>query len=434
MTPDRGPDHNGWYNEDVTFDTEGTDATSGIDTCDPDYTWTTALDGDGTNLTRGGSCTDNAGNAGTGTSALFKFDDTDPSVSVALDLLPDPGTGWFNIGTGAPTAEFTCSDATAGIFSCPADHLFGDGANQSHTGAAFDNAGNSNSATVSDVDVDTVAPGVTVTPDRGPDHNGWYNEDVTFDTEGTDATSGIDTCDPDYTWTTALDGDGTNLTRGGSCTDNAGNSGTGTSATFKFDDSDPTSITFAGGGITPDGSYHFGFVPAGPSSCNANYAISGSAGCVVTGPDNGNAVGPNKYTATATDQAGNVGTSFLNYTVLAWTLQGFFQPVDMGGVYNTVKNGSTVPLKFRIFAGTTEITDVAAVSYVKFIYVTCSSTTPTDAIEEVVTTGGTVLRYTGGQFIDNWKTPSGGSQVGKCLQVQMKTDDGSSLYAWFKLK
>ena len=67
MTPDRGPDHNGWYNEDVTFDTEGTDATSGIDTCDPDYTWTTALDGDGTNLTRGGSCTDNAGNAGTGT-------------------------------------------------------------------------------------------------------------------------------------------------------------------------------------------------------------------------------------------------------------------------------------------------------------------------------------------------------------------------------
>jgi hypothetical protein len=68
--------------------------------------------------------------------------------------------------------------------------------------------------------------------------------------------------------------------------------------------------------------------------------------------------------------------------------------------------------------------------------VSCSSTTPTDAIEEVVTTGSTVLRYdtTGHQFVDNWKTPSGGYWVGKCLQVQMKADDGSSLYAWFKLK
>ena len=55
-------------------------------------------------------------------------------------------------------------------------------------------------------------------------------------------------------------------------------------------------------------------------------------------------------------------------TILAWTLAGFYQPVDMstgGLVYNTVKGGSTVPLKFDIFQATqpntNERTDVAAV-------------------------------------------------------------------------
>jgi hypothetical protein len=121
-------------------------------------------------------------------------------------------------------------------------------------------------------------------------------------------------------------------------------------------------------------------------------------------------------------------------TILAWTLQGFFQPVDMGGVFNTVKNGSTVPLKFRIFAGPTELTDIAAVQSVTYIQIVCAAAAPVDAIEEIVTTGGTVLRWAGDQFIDNWKTPSGGSVVGKCYQVTMTADDGSKLHAFFKLK
>ena len=46
------------------------------------------------------------------------------------------------------------------------------------------------------LDYDDSAPTVTVTPDRVPDHNGWYNHAVIFDTDGTDATSGIAACDP----------------------------------------------------------------------------------------------------------------------------------------------------------------------------------------------------------------------------------------------
>jgi hypothetical protein len=117
-------------------------------------------------------------------------------------------------------------------------------------------------------------------------------------------------------------------------------------------------------------------------------------------------------------------------------LNGFFQPVDMSTptttVYNTVKNGSTVPLKFEIFAGPTELIDTAAVKSLTYAQTSCDATAITDPIETVAT-GGTVLRYdsTAGQFVYNWKTPATAS---KCYVVTMTTQDGSFLKAYFKLK
>ena len=137
-------------------------------------------------------------------------------------------------------------------------------------------------------------------------------------------------------------------------------------------------------------------------------------------------------TATAKDRADNVSTSTRTYTVLAWALKGFYQPVDMFGTWNSVKGGSTVPLKFEVFAGSTELTSVSVVHSFVQTRVDCDGTHPTDEIE-VVSTGGTELRYdsTGGQFIQNWKTPK---LPGQCYRVTMTTDDGSSLVAFFKLK
>jgi hypothetical protein len=123
-------------------------------------------------------------------------------------------------------------------------------------------------------------------------------------------------------------------------------------------------------------------------------------------------------------------------TVMKWTLYGFYQPVDMPTpttlVYNTVKGGSTVPLKFEIFAGPTELTDVADVESLTYAQTNCSATAIADDIETLAT-GGTVLRYdsTGGQFIFNWKTPVG---AGKCYRVTMTAIDNSSLAAYFKMK
>ncbi len=119
------------------------------------------------------------------------------------------------------------------------------------------------------------------------------------------------------------------------------------------------------------------------------------------------------------------------FTITAWTLNGFYQPVDMGSVVNTVKAGSTVPLKFEVFAGSTKLTSTSTVKSFAVKGITCNGGTADDV--ELVTTGGTSLRYdtTAGQFVQNWQTPK---TAGSCYQVTMTTQDGSSLSANFKLK
>jgi hypothetical protein len=127
-----------------------------------------------------------------------------------------------------------------------------------------------------------------------------------------------------------------------------------------------------------------------------------------------------------------LSTGSKNFSILAWTLKGFYQPVDMNGVFNTIMSGSTVPLKFELFSGTTELTDVGAVKSLTYRVIACVASAPVDEIETVAT-GSTVLRYdsTGGQFIYNWKTSGA---AGTCYRVTMTTDDGSNLMAYFKLK
>ena len=144
------------------------------------------------------------------------------------------------------------------------------------------------------------------------------------------------------------------------------------------------------------------------------------------------AVGPHTLVATATDNAGRTTTAQRSYTVLGWTAKGFYAPVDMGGVLNTVKAGSTVPLKFELFAGPTELTATSAVSSFAAVKVGCV-TGAEDPVETLSTTGGTSLRYdtTGGQYIQNWQTPK---SAGSCYRVTMTAQDGSTLMAGFKLK
>ena len=172
-------------------------------------------------------------------------------------------------------------------------------------------------------------------------------------------------------------------------------------------------------------------------TCTATDCGSGlnSAGCVVSGYST--ALGTHTLKATATDKSGNTASKEISYTVKPYTLNGFYQPIDMNDTVNTVKNGSTVPVKFELFKGTTELTSTSAVTSIKYNSILCGALAgdPEDAIETTAT-GGTSLRYdaTSGQFVYNWTTPKGATQVGKCYTLTMTAADSSSITAYFKLK
>ncbi|NNF56157.1 MAG: hypothetical protein HKN03_17145 [Acidimicrobiales bacterium] len=408
---------NGWNNSDVTVSWNWTDA-GGIDTAN--CTTSSTSSGEGT-ITLNASCKDTAGNTGTA-SHVVKVDKTAPSVTATPSPVPN-GNGWNNADVGYSTF---CDDDVSGVasFEGPTDVLSSEGASQSITITCTDYAGNSASATASNINIDKTAPSVTATPSPTPNGNGWNNTDVTVAFSGSDALSGIAGCDADVT----LSGEGAGQSASGSCTDNADNSASATASNINIDKTAP-SVSLVGGPAN-GGEYSYGFVPAAPT-CTASDALSGVDGtCSASGYSA--AVGSHTVMATASDKAGNSASDSVSYTVRAWTLQGFSNPVDMGYL-NTVKGGSTVPLKFRIFAGSTELTDTAYIQSLSAVTMACPGVSmPVAPVEELAAAGGTVLRYdaTAGQFIYNWKTPK---SPGKCYKVTLTTQDGSKITADFKL-
>jgi hypothetical protein len=158
-------------------------------------------------------------------------------------------------------------------------------------------------------------------------------------------------------------------------------------------------------------------------------------GATLSGADDGN------YSLTS------VATATANIT--AWSAQGkgFYEPVGVSTSYfvaapgsapsvssstlwNTIKGGQTVPLKFNVFAGTIEQTSTSAISSFTAVKVSCVASNVTEDPVDFTTTGATVLRYDGGQFIQNWKTPTGTD----CYRATATFADGSTLSAFFKLK
>jgi hypothetical protein len=149
---------------------------------------------------------------------------------------------------------------------------------------------------------------------------------------------------------------------------------------------------------------------------------------------------PGIYPVTATVNNPNYqGVANGSFVVGSWTTSGFYQPVDMSTtvtVWNTIKGGSTVPLKFNLFAGSVEKTNVSDIMSFYQYSMDCSTGVDDTVDPTLLTTGGTILRYagtpgSGGQFIQNWQTPK---QAGKCYKVTMTAQDGSTISAFFKTK
>jgi hypothetical protein len=142
----------GWYRNAPVVRFECSDELAGIAVCPEDTTIST--EGAGQEVT--GTAVDKAGNTATA-KVTVSVDRTAPEITAALsgDM---SATGWY---TGAPTVRFTCTDAGAGVASCPADQPVPAGTTEV-SGIAYDLAGHTASTTVP-VNVDRTAPVVTVT-------------------------------------------------------------------------------------------------------------------------------------------------------------------------------------------------------------------------------------------------------------------------------
>jgi hypothetical protein len=296
------------------------------------------------------------------------------------------------------------------------------------TCSATNGAGLPNSEHVT-IKRDATPPTVNATPDRPADHNGWYNHQLTITFTGNDATSGIASCDDPVTYNGP---DGNNITVTGKCTDNAGNSATG-SFTFDYDATPPTVNIL---GISDGDEFDFG--DSLPSvTCNAEDNLSGIESCTIDPETLPTSVGTYTITATAKDKAGNEASTSISYEIVRWTIKGFYQPVDNPDIVNVAKAGSTIPLKFEVFKTISgeEITDTSIIQQpLKAQKISCNNIngSPTDEID-LTATGNTSLRYDPieGQFIYNWKTPN---FKDTCWKVTVSTIDGSSIYAYFRLK
>jgi hypothetical protein len=198
--------------------------------------------------------------------------------------------------------------------------------------------------------------------------NGWYTSNVTVTWTVTDDESAITSKTGCGSTTIGTDTAGQTVT----CSATSAGGTNSKSVTIKRDVT-PPNVSFVGG-ISGGASYDFGEVPAAPTCSASDETLGLASPCNVTGYSE--AVGSHTLKATATDNAGNKATITRDYTVVAWRLSGFYQPVDMNDVVNTVKNGSTVPLKFEVFkrlAGT-ELTNTSIVNQpLKASQVSCSA-------------------------------------------------------------
>lgn len=114
------------------------------------------------------------------------------------------------------------------------------------------------------------------------------------------------------------------------------------------------------------------------------------------------------------------------------TFSGFFQPVDNTKV-NVVKAGQTIPVKWRLLAGSVPVSDPSSFVSLTSQRVSCATfDTPLDLIEEV-TTNPSGLLYTGdGNWQFNWKTPK--SYAGQCRIMTVTLADGTTHSADFQFK
>ncbi|MCS7295278.1 MAG: PxKF domain-containing protein [Dehalococcoidia bacterium] len=346
-----------------------------------------------------------------------------PTVSGTLGA-----NGWY---VSNVTVTWTVTDPESSITStsgCGTTTITTDTAGVTLTCTAT-SAGGTNSASVT-IKRDATPPLVNCTP---PANAVWYADNVSVPCTASDGGSGLaNPADASFTLATSVaPGQETAAatTDSRTVTDQAGNSAPAGPYTFRVDRKAPT-VTLS--------------CPTAPvpqyATASATWTAS-DGGSGVAGPASGQTPLDTSQAGTRTltlpagfvrDNAGNASAPVsCTYQVAPqWQWRGFFPPVDNPPVWNVVKAGSAVPIKFSLggYYGMDILNGAPRVQFVP-----CSPG-PSDVISEAEasTAGNSGLQYdaTSGQYIYVWKTEK--SWGNRCARLVVTLRDGTSREALFR--
>ncbi len=228
----RSPEANakGWNNTSIAVTFAATDSLSGIDGSSTSIA-NFNLEGASQGTSR--TFKDKAGNEAIGEISGVNIDLTDPVLQGAA--LTDPNSeGWYN---STVSIHFSGGDTLSGINTVSPDVvLSAEGAAQTITGTAEDNAGNHASFTVSGINIDKTAPVITGVSLPPANSKNWNNTDVQIKFTASDNLSGVSTVSPPVNIIT----EGANQSVPGTATDKAGNTATATIEGINIDKTLPT--------------------------------------------------------------------------------------------------------------------------------------------------------------------------------------------------
>ncbi len=214
-------------------------------------------------------------------------------------------------------------DALSGVATCPAPTtLSADGSGQSVTGTAADAADNTQSASVSGINIDQVEPDITATVSPAPNANGWNTGPVTVHWVCSDDRSGVAFCPADQ----SVSAEGfTTLAQ--TITDRAGNAST-SDITVRIDKTPPTIVGVASPTPNSNGwnntnvtvTFTCNDTLSGVAFCSPPSTLGQGAGQSVTGTD--------------LDEAGNSAASTVSGINVDQT------PPTLSGAATTAPNAS----------------------------------------------------------------------------------------------
>jgi hypothetical protein len=270
---------------------------------------------------------------------------------------------------------------------------------------------------------DTTAPVITPNVVGAQGLDGWYIGDVDVSWTVIDGESTITSKSAACDLTTTIDFDtvGTSVT----CEATSAGGTASRTVTIKRDATPPT----VNASVSPATVVQGGTATATATATDGTSGVlAGSISCDT--PDTGS-IGAHTVTCTATDNAGNVGTGTADYSVI-YDFDGFFQPIDNLPTVNTVKAGSSVPVKFSL-NGDQGLSIFAAGSPSSKV-MSCSTTATNDPVEETSTAGNSSLQYDAlaDQYVYVWKTDKSWAKT--CRQLTVKLADGTTHSANFSFK